>query len=108
MSGQPPSVAKPIFTQIRELAADRSSSAMKLMVSGVMGVLLLATFFMSGTFSAITLIDNASIVAERERAQIALDRVLADEAAAPDVETARRIASDYMLAGARIAAADGI
>lgn len=90
------------------MTSDRSSSAMKLMVGGVLGVFLLATFFMSGTFTAISFIDSASISAEQGRAAIALDHVLADEAAAPDASTARRIASDYGLAGARIAAADTV
>lgn len=96
---------KTILTQMRELAVDRSSSPMKLMLGGVLGVVLLATFFMSGTFTAITFIDNAAIDVEKQRAVLALDQVLGDEAAAPDATTAYRIATEYLLARARIAAA---
>ena len=75
---------------------------MKLMLAGVVGVAVLATFFMTGTFTAINLIDNTAIAAEQQRAGQALETVLGDEAAAPDAETANRIAIEYVLTGARI------
>jgi diguanylate cyclase (GGDEF)-like protein len=104
MSGQTIGLSKTtLLGRLRAVAADRSKTPAKLMAVGVIGVLVLATLFMTGTFTAIAFIDSASIVAEQERATVALDRVLADEGAAPDAGTAERLRQDYMLRDARIA-----
>ena len=93
-----------LLARLRAVAADRSNSPARLMLAGVVGVLLLATFFMTGTFTAISFIDNASIAAETERATLALEHVMADEGSVPDAESVRSLAHDFLLRGARIAA----
>ena len=61
---------------------------MKLMLAGSSASQCSRRLFMTGTFTAINLIDNTAIAAEQQRAVLALETVLGDEAATPDAATA--------------------
>lgn len=110
MSVEPNPSLRPasILMRLRALAKEGSRSPARLMLMGFSGVLLLATLFMTGTFTAISFIDGAAVGAERERAAVALQLVLADEAAAPDASTAARLERDFALRGARITQTGGL
>lgn len=79
-------------------ASAPARSPHRLVAAGMVGVMLLATFFMTGTFTAITFIDDSSVRAELDRARTAL-------AITSDPE---RLSADFALRGARVATAESL
>jgi diguanylate cyclase (GGDEF)-like protein len=94
------------LSRVRAVAADTLHvSPRRLMVVGILSVAILTALFLTGTFTAIRIIDEASVATETERASIALAREFGEGAAA-DAETADLLDHAYSLSGARFTAAE--
>jgi diguanylate cyclase (GGDEF)-like protein len=88
----------------RSLAATLPArSPRRLVAAGMIGVLLLATFFMTGTFTAIGYIDSMAVDAELQRADRALAAALGDGLVL-DASSIDRLGHEYALEGTRMAA----
>lgn len=71
----------------------------RLLIVGIISTVVLALTVIGAVWFAVASIDQASVSAETERAQVALRVVLAD-GALPDVATAERLAEDFGFTGA--------
>ncbi|HEY9012900.1 MAG TPA: GGDEF domain-containing protein [Devosia sp.] len=91
------------------LSTDRKVTlqSSRLVLGGVLGVVGLTAIFLWGTLTAIQLLDQKSVDAERERAMVAVG-IAQQDGALIDGTTAVTVGQHYLLTGARLASPDSL
>lgn len=96
----------PLLARLNALADSRSRSPFSLVAVGAVATVILAILFMSGTFTAIALIDEAAVEAERQRGAIAIELLSSRHTTLSSDTLVARLAHEHGLGGARVTLPD--